>query len=274
LSRRLVGPVVLTLAVVVFAAMPAAGQAANLKWFSLANGVLTLLPTTATNVVSAGDHIRTVASGGTVDISCLEFSAGTVTNPVLPSPGGNGFDSLTIFAQLPTAYPALPCSGTIGGVACTLGFTTLSTGAPHPVFKSTLPFATNLVQLGTRNVDIINAPSFLLTFGSTCPGIGGTSLAYAAPSFLLPLTNLNTPVPANATAVCSGTIPSTLTGHILPGTVAQGGSGTLEGTQGTPRTTTATLDGTIDLWKVTNAVTVLTPTAQACTGLAALLTTA
>jgi hypothetical protein len=270
MSRRLVGPVVLALAVVAFAAIPAVGQAANLKWFSLVNGVLTLLPTTATNVVSAGGFHQ--ASPG-ISVRCLVFNAGTVTNPVLPSPGGNGFDSLTIFAQLPTAYPALPCNGTVGGVGCTAGFTTLSTGAPNPVFKSTLPFATNLAQLGTQNVDLIHAPSFLWTFGAACPGIGGTSVSFAVPSLLVPLTNLNSPVPVNATAVCSGTIPSTVTAHILPGTVAQGGSGTLQGTQGTPATTTLSLDGTVDLWKVTNTIT-LTPTAQACTGLAALLTTA
>jgi hypothetical protein len=272
MSRRLVGPVVLALAIVAFAAVPTVGQAANLKWFSLVNGVLTLLPTTATNVVSAGDGLHLV-SGAAISVRCLVFNAGTVTNPVLPSPGGNGFDSLTIFAQLPRAYPALPCSAVIGGVGCTFGFTTLSTGAPNPVFKSTLPFATNLAQLGTQNVDVITAPSFLWTFGPACPGVGGTSVSFGAPSLLVPLTNLNSPVPVNATAVCSGTIPSTLTAHILPGTVAQGGSGTLQGTQGTPVANTMSLDGTVDLWKVTNTIT-LTPTAQACTGLAALLTTA
>jgi hypothetical protein len=270
--RKFVLAAASVLAIVAFAAIPAVGQAANVKWFSLVNGVLTLLPTTATNVVSAGDNFR-LTSGGVVIIKCLVFNAGTVTNPVLPSPGGNGFDSLTIFAQLPKAYPALPCNGTVAGTACTAGFTTLSTGAPNPVFKSTLPFATSLAQLGTQNVDNINAPSFLLTFGPACPGFGGTSVAFAAPSLLVPLTNLNSPVPVNATAVCSSTIPSTLTAHVLPGTVAQGGSGTLQGTQGTPTTTTSSLDGTVDLWKVTSTIT-LTPTAQACTGLAVLLTTA
>jgi hypothetical protein len=269
--RKVVLAAASVLAIVAFAAIPAVGQAANVKWFSLVNGVLTLLPTTATNVVSAGDSFH--LASGLASIKCLIFNAGTVTNPVLPSPGGNGFDSLTLFGQLPRAYPALPCSGVVGGTACTAGFTTLSTGAPNPVFKSTLPFATSLAQLGTQNVDNITAPSFLLTFGAACPGVGGTSVGFAAPTLLVPLTNLNSPVPVNATAVCSGTIPSTLTAHVLPGTVAQGGSGTLQGTQGTPPTTTGSLDGTVDLWKVTNTIT-LTPTAQACTGLAALLTTA
>jgi hypothetical protein len=271
--RKIVLAVAPVLAVVAFAAMPAVGQAANLKWFSLVNGVLTLLPTTATNIVSAGDNFHFVGLSGAATSLCLVFNAGTVTNPVLPSPGGNGFDSLTIFAQLPTAYPALPCKGMVANTACPIGFTTLSTGAPNPVFKSTLPFATSLAQLGTQNVDNIRAPSFLLTFGAACPGVGGTSVAFAAPNLLVPLTNLNSPVPVNATAVCSGTVPSTLTAHVLPGTVAQGGSGTLQGTQGTAATTTMALDGTFDLWKVTNTIT-LTPTAQACTGLAALLTTA
>lgn len=193
-----------------------------------------------------------------------------MTNPVLPSPGGNGTDSLAIFAQLGGAYPATPCRVTVVGTPCNAGFTTLNNVSP--TFTSTLPWPTVVGQLSGKIVDTISRPTFLISFTAACPLVGSTSLTFGAASLLVFLTNLHSPAPVNATAVCSGAIPATLMETLKQGTQAQGGSGTLQGTQGTPSTTTSGLDGTAELWKVTTAVA-LPPVSQACTGLAALLTT-
>ncbi|HST56263.1 MAG TPA: hypothetical protein VLJ42_10300 [Solirubrobacteraceae bacterium] len=265
--RKFVLAVVPVLAVAAFAVMPAVGQASNVKWYTLSAGAFTLLPNSATQVASASDNFHLSGLGGALSLNCLVFNGGTVTNV---AGANNGTDSLAIFAQLGGAYPATPCKAVVAGTNCNAGFTTLNNVSP--AFTSTLPFATQLSQLTGKIVDTVSRPTYLISYTAACPLVGSTSLAFAAPSLLVFLSNL-TPTPVNATAVCSGTIPSTLTATVKPGTVAQGGSGTVQGTQGTPSGQTFALDGTVELWKVTTAVA-LPPVAQACTGLAVLLTTA
>ena len=250
-------------------ALPAVGQAAAPKWYTVSGGVLTIQPNNTTaNVAGIGDSFRQFGSNGALVITCLVFGGGTSTQN---GAGVAGTASLTVFAQIGGLFAARPCtaSGSLG-TGCTLGFTTSSTTSPVS-FTSTLPFPVQLGQLGTTNIATITRPSLLYSFAGSCV-LAGTASAFTAPNLQVFLTN-GAAAPANASKECSGTAPATLQGLVTPFPQSQLGSGTLSGTQGTSPSQTSTLAGTLEIWRVPAAVT-LTSASQICTAMAVLLTTA
>ena len=255
--------------IIMLSATAISAQAAAPKWFTVSGGVLTIQPNNTTaNVAGVGDSLTVTAAAGALILKCLIFNGGTTTQN---GAGVAGTDSLTVFGQIGGLFAAKPCSvGGLVGPGCTAGFTTTSTSSPA-AFTSTLPFPTQLGQLGTANIDTITNPSFLVTFGGSC-AVGGTTEAFSAPSLQAFLSN-SAGSPANASKECTGTAPATLQASITPFPKTQLGSGTLNGTQGTAATLTTALGGTIELWRVPAAVS-LTSANQVCTALAVLLTTA
>ena len=260
MSRRFMLAVAPVLVVAAFAVAPAVGQASSLKWFNVTGGVLSQITnSTNRNVASVGDHFRLFGLNDQITSDCLVFNGGTITQPGV---GGNGSDSLTVFAAI---TPPCPAGGALGS-GCTTVFSILTQASP--AFKGNNPFPSTLVQLTGKRVDRIDHPTFIITFNGTCLA-AGTSSAFAATN-LLAFVGDNAAPPANSSKECNNaTVPNTGLLTITSVSQALGGSGTLVGTQGT--TGTSGLSGTVAVWTVPSAVT-LTSAAQPCTGLAALLT--
>ena len=270
MSRRYAWGVCLAIAGSVLAMAPAIGQADAPKWFTLDGGVETIVPNgTGANFAGVGDNFTMVSANGTIVVTCLVFTGGTITQN---GAGIVGSDSTTVFGQIGGLYAAKPCTvtGLLGG-GCTAGFAASATTTPV-AFTTSLPWATVLAQLAGTNIDKITKPSVLITFAGGC-AVAGSSLAFSAPLLQAFLTNLVAP-PANRVKECNNvTAPQTLQETFTPFPQSQLGSGTLNGTQGTNPTATTALGGTIEIWKVPAAVS-LTSGNMDCTGLAVLLTTA